>query len=102
MMRMSRSNKMTIADYKQILDFYKIAIPSSKAALKKQAEQILAEKLCKCIKNVGLKDEPKSIRICTTNIFNTKGLSRGAFKCKKTQRVSFSKQKTRKSRNYRE
>lgn len=92
---MSKSNKMTLADYTKILQFYKIPIPTSKIALKKEAEKILAEKLCKCIKQVDLKDEPKSIRICTTNIFNKKGLTRGTFKCKKNQRVSFSKQKTR-------
>ena len=92
---MSRSNKMTLADYAKILEFYKIPIPSSKVALKKEAEKILAEKLCKCIKHVDLKNEPKSIRICTKNIFNKKGLSRGTFKCKKTQRVSFRKINTR-------
>ena len=39
-------------DYKQILEYYKISIPISKKETKHLAEQIIAEKMCKCIKKI--------------------------------------------------
>ena len=89
-------NKITDKDYKKILKFYKINIPKSKRTLKNKAEKILAIKLCRCIKKVGLKNEGKSIGICTKTIFNSKSLTRGKFKCKSKQSVTFSK--TRKNK----
>ena len=89
-------NKITDNDYKKILEFYKISIPKSKRTLKNKAEKILAIKLCRCIKKVGLKNEGKSIGICTKTIFNRKGLTRGKFKCKSKQSVTFIK--TRKNK----
>ena len=91
------SNKMNSADYKNILDYYKIPIPKSKILLKELAEKILAEKLCKCIKKIDYHNEAKSIGICTKNIFNKKGLTRGTFKCKEKRFVTFRKT-TRKNR----
>ena len=85
------SNKMNSTDYKNILDYYKIPIPKSNILLKQIAEQILAEKLCKCIKQVDSRNEAKSIGICTKNIFNKKGLTRGSFKCKGKKFVTFRK-----------
>lgn len=84
-------NKITDNDYKKILEFYKINIPKSKRLLKIQAEKILATKLCRCIKKIGLENEPRSIGICTKTVLNRKGLTRGKFKCKGKQSVSFSK-----------
>jgi len=89
-------NKITDNDYKKILEFYKINIPKSKRLLKIQAEKILATKLCRCIKKIGLENEAKSIGICTKTILNRKGLTRGKFKCKGKQSLSF--RKTRKNR----
>ena len=62
----------------------------------KEAEKILSDKLCRCIKSVNKKgaldNEPRSIGICTKTIFNNKGLTRGKFKCKKpTKFVKFNK-----------
>ena len=71
-------------------------IPKSKRLLKLQAEKILATKLCRCIKKIGLENEGKSIGICTKTIFNRKGLTRSKFKCKGKQSVSFSKTKKNK------
>ena len=56
-----------------------------------QAEKIMAQKLCKCIKKVDPIYETKSIGICTKTIFNRKGLTRGQFQCKKKQSVKFRK-----------
>lgn len=93
------SSNLTKSDYIKILDFYKIPIPNSSKQLKIDAEKLLAEKLCRCIKSVDPKNEPKSIGICTRAIFNNKGLKRGNFKCKKTQSVTFKKNtKTRKNK----
>jgi len=89
-------NKITDNDYKKILEFYKINIPKSIRLLKIQAEKILATKLCRCIKKIGLENESKSVGICTKTVLNRKGLTRGKFKCKGKQSVSF--RKTRKNR----
>ena len=81
-------------DYISILRFYKINIPKSKRLLKQQAENILSEKLCRCIKKVEPEYAPdtnKSIGICTNSIFNRKNLKRGKFKCKGKRSVKFQK-----------
>jgi|688.fasta_scaffold1357394_2 hypothetical protein len=82
---------ITNKDYTSILKYYNINIPKSKRLLKKQAEKIMSEKLCKCIKKIDTNNEGKSIGICTKTIFNKKGYTRGQFKCKKTQFVKFRK-----------
>ena len=94
-------NKLTINDYKQILEFYNIPIPKSKKLLKVEAEKIMATKLCKCIKKIDPEFEEKSIGICTKTIFNNKGYTREKFKCKGKKYVTFRKtassKKTRKN-----
>ena len=40
------------SDYKKILNFYNIPLHKNKRIRKKMAENILAEKLCKCIKKI--------------------------------------------------
>ena len=85
------SSNLTKKDYISILNYYKTSIPKSKELLKKKAENILGQKLCRCIKKVG--DEPKSIRICTKAVFKNKGLSRGKFTCKKKFHVDVKKKK---------
>jgi hypothetical protein len=89
--------ELTNKDYVSILKYYNINIPKSKRLLKKQAEHIMAEKLCKCIKKLDPINESKSIGICTKTIFNRKGYTRGKFECKKKQSVKF--RKTNKSKN---
>jgi len=83
------STELTNKDYASILNFYKMKIPKSKRLLKKQAEQIMSEKLCRCIKKVDVKNEAKSIGICTKTIFVNKGYTRGKFTCKKNRTVKF-------------
>jgi hypothetical protein len=68
--------------------------------MKQKAEDIMAKKLCKCIKKIDTKTEAKSIGICTRTIFNSKGYTRGLFQCKKKRTVKFrktSKNKTTKT-----
>ena len=80
---------LTNKDYISILKYYNINIPKSKRLLKKHAEKIMAEKLCKCIKKINPVNEGKSIGICTKTIFNRKGYTRGQFQCKKKRSVKF-------------
>jgi hypothetical protein len=90
-----RSN-VTKKDYKDILTYYKLPIPSSNRLLKITAEKIIAEKLCKCIKKIDPVNEAKSIGICTKTIFNNRGYTRGKFNCKTNPSVKF--QKTNKNK----
>ena len=92
--------ELTNKDYLSILNYYNKPIPKTQILIKQEAEHIMATKLCKCIKQVGLKikNEPRSIGICTKTIFNRKGLSRGKFTCKKKQKVEFKKTSKSKSR----
>lgn len=82
-------SKLTRPDYIKILEFYNKPIPKTMDLLKLEAEQILSSKLCKCIKKINVKDEGRSIGICTKTIFNNKGLTREKFKCKGKQMVTF-------------
>jgi len=78
--------ELTIQDYKDILNFYHLPNQGSFKKLKLQAENILSNKLCRCIKKVGSldirKDESKAIGICSRTILGKKGFTRGKFKCK--------------------
>ncbi len=94
-------SQITDSDYKKILEFYEKPIPRSKRLLKLEAEKILATKLCKCIKKVDVTNESRSIGICTKSVINTKGFTRGKFKCKGKKYVTFRKtyqKKTRKNK----
>ena len=93
--KVPRKNNLTKKDYIKVLTFYKMDIPSSFEMLQRDAEDILSEKLCKCIKKVDPKNENKSIAICSDSIFKKKGLVRGTFKCGRKRTVQF----TKKNRN---
>ena len=96
---------LTKNDYIKILEYYRLHIPKTMPLLKKKAEDMLALKLCKCIKKVSPDNEPKAIGICSRTIFNRKGLQRKSFKCKKGRFVEIDKlkrkNKTRKFRGLR-
>ena len=89
--------ELTTNDYKQIIEYYDKPVPKSARLIKAAADKILAQKLCRCIKKVEKKvksaSEGRAIGICTKTIFNSKGITRGKFKCKGKQSV-----KTRKIR----
>lgn len=87
-------SELTINDYKHILEFYKKPIPKSNRILKKQAEKILTNKLCRCIKKVDKGVEARAIGICTKTIINNKGYKRGKFTCKNKTSIQLSKKKT--------
>ena len=78
--------RMTHKDYLAILSFYdKNASSMTKAQIKKTAEQMLADKLCRCIKKVrdGNSDEKRAIAICTDSVLRKKNLRSYGFRCKK-------------------
>ena len=78
------SAKLILKDYKNILDFYNIPIPTNSKQIKEKAESIMANKLCKCIKKIkkgNEKLEKKGIAICSKSIFNNRGYTRGKFRC---------------------
>lgn len=96
-------SNLTINDYKKILNFYKKPIPLSKRLLKRNAERIMSEKLCRCIKKIDSKYEARSIGICTKTIFNSKNYTRGPFTCTGKQKITIKRmstknKKTRKNR----
>lgn len=80
-------------DYKHILEYYNQPIPNSNILIKKQAERILSNKLCRCIKKLDKKNEARSIGICTKTILNSKGFVRGKFKCKGNSTIKLKKSK---------
>ena len=91
-------HKLTKLDYANILHFYKKKIPKSARILKLQAEQLLGEKLCRCIKKLDPTNEARSIGVCTKSIINNKGYIRGKFSCKKKQHVTLTRRNTLKRR----
>jgi len=82
------TTKLTNKDYIKILNYYNIPIPQKKSLLRKKANHIMANKLCKCIKNNQTIDESRSIGFCTKSIINNKGFTRGKFNCKRKQNIT--------------
>lgn len=83
-------SSLTNSDYKKICEFYNISTDNmSKTKLKREAESILANKLCRCIKSVdpSAKDEPKAIAVCNKSIFTKRNLKHYRFTCKKGARL---------------
>jgi hypothetical protein len=78
-------SSLTQADYKTVLTYYEQNIPTDKTKLKQIAEDIIAQKLCNCIKKVNATytNEPKSIGICKNSVLKRKNLSIHKFKCAK-------------------
>jgi hypothetical protein len=73
------------SDYITILKYYDIDVKGMKKKdLKRKAEDLLANKLCRCIKKVDNKDKPESraIAICKNSVLFKKGLRNYGFKCK--------------------
>lgn len=93
--------RLSLKDYLSVLKYYKIdASNMKKGEIKKKAEGILAEKLCRCIKKVdkSLKGERRSnkgkkntesraIAICKNSVLTKKKLFTPKFKCKGTAKL---------------
>ena len=86
-------DELTVSDYNKILKYYKKEIPKSKKQLKMEAEKILSNKLCRCIKKLDTNYESKAIGICSKSVLNSKGISKGKFNCTGKRRITLKKYK---------
>jgi hypothetical protein len=81
---------LTNSDYEDILDYYNIEKPTKQNNTKALAEQILSNKLCRCIKRVGkqpkIENESNNIAICRKSVFSRKNLNFYKFKCRNKPR----------------
>lgn len=95
--------KLNKDDYIKIIQHYGYKVPTRKNSkkpnltkTKKLARDILASKLCKCIKKVqkssNLK-EPAAIAICNESIFSNRKLKHYRFTCKKRYQLKHKKGK---------
>jgi hypothetical protein len=79
--------RLSLNDYKLILKYYNIDISGMKnSAIRKRAEGILAEKLCRCIKTVDKSKTNKNIKaiaVCKNSVLTKKHLKISKFSCKK-------------------
>jgi len=91
--------KITKKDYMKVLKYYNIDMKPNTSYKKVQdaAEDILADKLCRCIKTINptQKNESKNIALCTNSIFKKKGIGNVRFTCKKKPAFKKSINKTR-------
>jgi len=81
--------ELSSMDYKKIAQFYNIPKPNNKS-YKEIAEDVLAGKLCKCIKKVRSRQqvlEKAAIGVCRESIFKNRGIDFYNFKCRKGQKL---------------
>ena len=90
-------SKLTKQDYISVLKFYKKDIPNSYHKIKDEAEKLLSDKLCKCIKSVG-KKEDVAIPICKKSVVERKGFKVNKFTCKNKKTIKLTKEKKNKTR----
>tara|TARA_B110000858_G_C17789605_1_gene469114 strand:+ start:353 stop:673 length:321 start_codon:yes stop_codon:yes gene_type:complete len=83
-------------DYKKIIKYYNIQ-NNEKKTNKELAEDVLANKLCRCIKKVNTSkiNEKAAIAICRNHIFKNRKIDFYNFKCKKSRKL-ISKKGTKK------
>ena len=82
--------RLSLNDYISILKYYEIETSGMKTKdIKRRAEDILAKKLCRCIKAVDKKsdNESKAIAVCKNSVFTKKNLKIAKFKCKKSAKL---------------
>ena len=88
---------MKESDYDSILLHYEVDVPKILKEKKKLVEQLMAGKMCRCIKAVQKSsklEEPAAIAICNKSIFQKRGLKYNKIKCKgKSQFIANKKTK---------
>ena len=85
---------LTKTDYIKILNYYNVPFKKTNFSyVKKLAEDIIAKKLCSCIKKVPNANNPESraIGICIYSILQKKHLKINGFSCKKKMSLKSSK-----------
>ena len=109
--------QLTPSDYKKVLTYYNQPIPRSHRQTKKKAEQLLTNKLCKCIqkvkrsfrsRNKTMKNKEllrSSVGVCRDSVLHRKNIDVYRFNCDKTKKLGnypnkrFSLAKYKKSKN---
>lgn len=77
---------LTHADYRVVLNYYGVYNNKMTAKQTKTAAlDILANKLCRCIKKVG--DDKQAIAVCKNSVLGKKSLKNGRFTCKKRPKL---------------
>ena len=101
------TKNLSPSDYKLILTHYGHKIPKKipKKTIKKRAENLIARKLCACVKKVSKtlknknknknKNKQRSIGICVASILKNRGMKYSKFSCKKKRKIT-NLRKTRK------
>ena len=83
--------RLSLNDYISILKYYEIEPSGMKTKdIKRKAEDILAKKLCRCIKSVDNKqdtNESKAIAVCKNSVLTKKNLKIAKFKCKRSAKL---------------
>ena len=85
--------KLTNSDYVSILKYYNINIDNlNDNSIKKKAEYILANKMCRCIKSVQKKsnyklNEQNAIALCRKSVLKNKNINIFNFSCKKKAKL---------------
>jgi len=91
-------------DFKTILEYYNKNIPSSAKQIREEAEKILSQKLCRCIKKIKKSQklsEAQTTGICKTSVLHKKNVAIHGFQCKKRSNFhKFPKSKTLKMKKY--
>lgn len=79
---------LTKDDHRAVLSYYGIDFANMDSKrLHKASEELLAEKLCRCIKKVDPNDEKKSIAICRRSVLGRKGIDVYEFSCKSKEAI---------------
>ena len=94
--------ELSSSDYKKILDFYNVPKQNDRS-YKNLAEDILADKLCKCIKSVKKKPsitEKSAIGICRNSIFKKRNMDFYTFECKKEAKLHGKKNTKRRLKKF--
>lgn len=91
--------RLSLNDYISILKYYEIEPSGMKTKdIKRKAEDILAKKLCRCIKSVDKhkavgnkqdikQSESKAIAVCKNSVLTKKNLKIAKFKCKRSAKL---------------
>jgi len=86
-------SKLSVKDYEMIIKHYGKRVPKTARKKKQKAEDLMALKLCSCIKKVTRKsstkpkNEARSIGICSVSVIKNRGMKYKSFTCKKPRRI---------------
>lgn len=84
--------KLLLKDYKTILNYYDIDYDKLKnTEIKNKAEEVLAQKLCKCIKKIDRKNKTNPVPLCKNSVISKKGLHIYNFSCKNKPSLRYKK-----------